>query len=91
MKNDYKKVIENYKKLDEKGKVCFKNEFRLIEEWDRLEDLSVRSAMASQLLNDIITPEGKSFFSVDWVAKNILKLTDKEIKENREFNTKSKK
>ena len=81
MKNDYKKVIQDYEKLDARGKIAFKNVLHRIDEREKLETLSLRSSIANQLMTDLVKPDGSPYISVDWVAKNILKFTDKEIKE----------
>ena len=83
MKKDYKKVFEDYSKLDERGKIQFKNILNRDNERQRLEDLSLRSSVANQLLNDLITTEGKPYLDIDWVAKNILGFTEKELKESK--------
>ena len=86
MKKDYKKVLKSYKKLDKRGKVAFKNVMNREMEQEKLETISMRATVANQLMCSITTPEGKSYFNSNWVAKNIMKLTDKEIAANKEEN-----
>lgn len=88
MKKNIIKILKVYHSLDESEKIEFQNHLNKNTEIKKLEDLSLRSSVASQLLNDIITPEGKSYFNVDWVAKNIMGFSDKEIKELRDKKSK---
>jgi hypothetical protein len=88
MKKNIIKILKVYHSLDENEKIEFQNHLNKNNEIKKLEDLSLRSSVASQLLNDIITPEGKSYFNVDWVAKNIMGFSDKEIKELRDKKSK---
>lgn len=82
MKN-YKKVFENYNKLSDREKVLFKNILNKDYDHQKLEDLSLKSSVANQLLSDLITTEGKPYLDIDWVVKNILGFSDKEIKESK--------
>ena len=88
MKKNIIKILKVYHSLDESEKIEFQNHLNKNNEIKKLEDLSLRSSVASQLLNDIITPEGKPYFNVDWVAKNIMGFSDKEIKELRDKKSK---
>ena len=43
-------------------------------EYEYLQKLDMRISVASNLLHNILTPDGSPYFDVDWVVENILKL-----------------
>lgn len=84
MKKDkkIKKLFDNYQKLNDMEKIIFQNKLNKDNERMKLEDLSLRSSVANQLMNDLKTPDGQPYFNVDWIVKNIMKLSDKDINDN---------
>lgn len=68
-------------------------EFRskeLFEEWKRLNNQQKRIEIAEQYLSSLQDEEGVSYFAVEYVVNNILKLTEKEKQENESFKKKKK-
>jgi len=61
------------------------NTNELFEEWKYLNNLSKRSDIASALNANLMDAEGQPFFDVEWLVRNIMKLTDEEIEENNKY------
>ena len=84
----FEKVFKSYKKLDDIDKNLFLeklNEFTIElddkdDEYEYLDLLRTRTDIAQKVMN-IKNEDGKSFFNVNWVAKNIFQFTEDEIKE----------
>ena len=51
----------------------------LFEEWKFLNNLSKRSEIASTLSSNLQDAEGKPYLSIEWIVRNIMKFTDKDI------------
>ena len=69
-------------------------EFRskeLFEEWKRLNNQQKRIEIAEQYLSSLQDEEGVSYFSIDYVVNNILKLSEKDKQENESYKKKKKK
>jgi hypothetical protein len=82
-KNQGSKVFKSYQKLDERGKISFKRAFYRDNKMEELRQMEERAMIAQTIQQSIHDDEGKPYLNVDWIAKHILKLSDKEIKENR--------
>lgn len=64
------------------------NSKELFEEWKRLNNLQKRSDIAASMLSSLQDSEGNPYFHIEWVVKNILKLTEEDKQENESFFTK---
>jgi len=89
-KSKGKKLFNSYQKLDDREKLIFDMNLNRYDETRKLETMSMRSSLANQLLNDLKLPDGTPYLDVNWVAKNILQLTDEEIDNNGRKVMKSK-
>ncbi len=65
-------------------KIVF-NSNDLFEEWKYLNNLSKRSEIASTLSNNLQDAEGKPYLSIEWIVRNIMKFTDKDIEANNKY------
>ena len=65
------------------------NSNELFEEWKYLNNLSKRADIVSNLSSNLVDEEGKSWFHVEWLVRNIMKLTDENIAENEKYKLKS--
>lgn len=83
MKKNYVKLLKSYKKLEQKDKIKFQN---TINRENELEQLSIRASVANQIMGSLSNPDGTSYFNPDWVAKNIMKMSDEEIQINKSLN-----
>ena len=81
MKKKVEKLVKGYKKLNSRSKIQFQNV--LNNEIDNLRKLEERALIAQTIQGSLQDIDGKPYLNVDWIAKNIMKLTDEEIKENR--------
>jgi len=57
----------------------------LFEEWKYLNNLSKRAEIASTLASNLQDGEGKPYLSIEWIVRNIMKFTDKDIESNNKF------
>ena len=57
----------------------------LFEEWKYLNNLSKRAEIASTLSSNLQDGEGKPYLSIEWIVRNIMKFTDKDIESNNKF------
>ena len=57
----------------------------LFEEWKYLANLDKRAQIAANLSSNLQDMEGKPFLSVEWIARNIMKFTDRDIEENEKY------
>ena len=64
------------------------NSKELFEEWKRLNNLQKRTEIASSMLASLQDSEGNPYFHIEWVVKNILKLSEEDKQENESFFTK---
>jgi len=76
--------LEDDKLFDSYIKIVF-NSNDLFEEWKFLNNLSKRSEIASTLSNNLQDAEGKPYLSIEWIVRNIMKFTDKDIESNNKF------
>ena len=81
MKKKVEKLVKGYKKLNSRSKIQFQNV--LNNEIDNLRKLEERALIAQTIQGSLQDIDGKPYLNVDWIVKNIMKLTDEEIKENR--------
>lgn len=72
------KVFESYMKI-----VFNSND--LFEEWKYLNNLAKRSEIASTLSSNLQDAEGQPYLSIEWIVRNIMKFTDKNIEENNKY------
>jgi len=72
------KIFESYIKVEF-------NSNDLFEEWKYLNNLAKRSEIASTLSSNLQDSEGQPYFSIEWIVRNIMKLTDKNIEENNKY------
>ena len=75
-----------------KKDVIFANSLRLLfnsdvlfEEWKYLANLDKRSQIAATLSSNLMDAEQKPYLSVEWIARNIMKFSDKDIEENEKY------
>ena len=75
-----------------KKDVIFANSLRLLfnsdvlfEEWKYLANLDKRSQIAATLSSNLMDSEQKPYLSVEWIARNIMKFSDKDIEENEKY------
>lgn len=61
------------------------NGVNLFHEWRKLANRAKRAEIAGQLSSQIQDADGKPFFHVEYLAKEVLKLTDEEIAENNRY------
>lgn len=61
------------------------NSDELFEEWKRLNNLAKRAEIVSTLTSNFTDAEGNSYFHPEWLARNIMRLTEKEIEENNKY------
>jgi len=71
-----------------KMKIKF-NSNELFEEWKYLNNLSKRAEIVSTLSTNLQDEEGKSWFHIEWLVRNIMKLTNDDIAENEKYKLKS--
>jgi hypothetical protein len=64
------------------------NSKEIFEEWKRLNNLQKRTEIASSMLSSLQDSEGEPYFHIEWVVKNILKLSEEDKQENEAFFTK---
>jgi len=72
------KVFDSYLKLEF-------NSNNLFEEWKFLNNLAKRSDIASTLSNNLQDHNGMAYLSIEWIVRNIMKFTDKDIEENNKY------
>lgn len=61
------------------------NGVNLFHEWRKLANWAKRAEIASQLSTQIQDADGKPFFHVEYLVKEVLKMTDEEIAENEKY------
>ena len=76
--------LEDDRLFDSYIKIVF-NSNDLFEEWKYLNNLSKRSEIASTLSNNLQDADGKPYLSIEWIVRNIMKFTDKNIEENNKY------
>ena len=69
------RIFESYIKLNF-------NSNDLFEEWKYLNNLAKRAEIASTLSSNLQDGEGKPYLSIEWIVRNIMKFTDKDIESN---------
>lgn len=85
-KEKHLKLIKSYRKLNSEEQLLFVQELdkehtRQIEkEWEYLNQLNNRANVAQEVMK-IQNEDGRPYFNVDWIVKNIMKFTDSEIKD----------
>jgi len=65
------------------------NSDELFEEWKKLNNLAKRAEIVSTLSTNFVDADGNSYFHHEWLARNIMKLTEKEIEENNKYKLQS--
>lgn len=58
------------------------NGVNLFHEWKKLTNLSKRSEILGNLSSSILDAEGKPYFHIEWLVREILKLDEETIEEN---------
>jgi hypothetical protein len=86
MMRDFPELIDNHMFVNNLN-VSF-NSNELFEEWKHLSNLEKRSNIASTLISNIQNAEGQPYLSTEWVIRNIMKFTDKDIEENKKYKIK---
>jgi len=69
-------------------KTSLKIEFvsiNLFEEWKQLQNMAKRAEIVSTLTSNFQGADGQSYFHPEWLARNIMKLTEQEIEENNKY------
>ena len=61
------------------------NSNELFEEWKYLNNLSKRAEIVSTLSSNLQDAEGNSWLHIEWLVRNIMKLTDEDIAENNKY------
>ena len=72
------RVFESYIKLNF-------NSNDLFEEWKYLNNLAKRAEISSTLSSNLQDGEGKPYLSIEWIVRNIMKFTDKDIESNNKY------
>lgn len=72
------RIFESYLKLKF-------NSNDLFEEWKYLNNLAKRAEIASTLSANLQDADGKPYLSIEWIVRNIMKFTDKDIESNNKF------
>jgi len=67
------KLYENFEKLNEKERIKFLNKINKVKDIDYLLTLETRALIAKTLMS-ITDENGKSYYNLDWLAKNIIGL-----------------
>jgi hypothetical protein len=57
----------------------------LFEEWKRLNNLQKRTEIAVSMLSSLQDDDGKSYFHIEWVIQNVLKLSEADKQENQAY------
>jgi len=65
------------------------NSNNLFEEWKFLNNLAKRSDIASTLSNNLQDHNGQPYLSIEWIVRNIMKFTDRDIAENDKYKMQS--
>jgi hypothetical protein len=76
--------LENDRLFDSYIKLVF-NSNDLFEEWKYLNNLAKRAEIASTLSSNLQDGEGKPYLSIEWIVRNIMKFSDKDIESNNKF------
>ena len=76
--------LEEDRLFDSFIKITF-NSNDLFEEWKHLNNLSKRAEISSTLSGNLMDAEGKPYLSIEWIIRNIMKFTDKDIEENNKY------
>jgi hypothetical protein len=61
------------------------NSNELFEEWKKLKNMAKRAEIVSTLSSNFVDKDGNSYLHQEWLARNIMKLSEKEIEENNKF------
>lgn len=88
MMRDFPELIEDYNFINNLNITFNANE--LFEEWKRLSNLSKRSEIVASLNSNLIALDEKPYFSIEYLIRSVMKLTDKEIAENEKYKLKEK-
>jgi hypothetical protein len=65
------------------------NSNELFEEWKYLGNLEKRANIASTLSSNLMEPGGEnSYYSIEWLVRNIMKMNDEQIDENAKYKMK---
>ena len=76
--------LENDRIFDSYIKLKF-NSNDLFEEWKYLNNLAKRAEIASTLSANLQDAEGKPYLAIEFIVRNIMKFTDKQIEENNKY------
>jgi hypothetical protein len=76
--------LENDNLFNSSLKLNF-NKDELFEEWKRLNNLAKRAEIVSTLTSNFTDLEGNSYFHPEWLARNVMMLTEKDIQENNKY------
>lgn len=61
------------------------NGSNLFHEWKKMNNMSKRAEVVGNLSNNIKGADDKPYFSVDYLVREIMKMTDEELKENEKW------
>lgn len=76
--------LENDNNFNSMLKVEF-NSNELFEEWKRINNMAKRAEIVSTLSSNFLDSEGESYFHPEWLARNIMNLSEKVIEENNKY------
>ena len=88
MMRDFPELIDDHNFIKELNVTFNANE--LFEEWKYLGNLEKRATIASTLTSNLQNAEGESYLATEWIIRNIMKFTDKDIAENAKYKLKEK-
>lgn len=88
MMRDFPELMQDYNFINNLNITFNSNE--LFEEWKYLANLEKRSNIASTLSSNLQNAEGEGYLSLEWIIRNIMKFTDKDIAENDKYKLKEK-
>ena len=64
---------------------CEFTSMNLFEKWKLLNNLKMRSEIVSSLSSQFVDVEGKSYLHPEWLARNIMELTEEQIEDNNKY------
>lgn len=84
------KMILDYPELinDENFLNCIDVEFNgsnLYYEWKKLANMSKRADIVGSISSNLLDSEGQPYFSIDYLVREIMKMTDEQLEENQRW------
>lgn len=86
MMRDFPELVEDHNFINCLNVIFNSNE--LFEEWKYLGNLEKRSNIAATLTSNLADGEGNPYLATEWLIRNIMKFSDKDIAENKKYKMK---